>query len=81
MEVSRPTIKELQAEIKALKEQNNKTNEIPEVMLKLPLTEANNFVNNLALILVGDDRVIPIRHSFVEMIKRHNESNNEQSDK
>ena len=81
MKASRPTIKELQAEIKALKEVKQKESGVSNVILKLPLAEANNYVNFINSLFIGDDRLKPAQHNFIEMIKRNNESDTEQPDK
>lgn len=57
------------------KEQEVKTE---EQVLTLKVEDANQFAAILDVILVGDDRLKPIKTHFVEILKRNNEKATEQ---
>ena len=50
-------------------------------VLKLKLKDAEQFLALVDVILVEDDRAKPIKTHFIELIKRNNENNQEQSGK
>ncbi len=49
-----------------------------EQVLTLKVEDANQFVAILDVVLVGDDRLKPLKTHFVEILKRNNEKATEQ---
>lgn len=51
----------------------------PEVQaLKLTPQDANSYIQILDIVLIGDDRLAPLKTHFIEMIKQNNENNPQQ---
>ena len=55
----------------AAKAKKEQTQEVK--VLQLPVDEANAFISIMGIILVGDDRLTPLRQHFLEIIQRNNE--------
>jgi len=49
--------------------------EVKEVIVQLPLAEANNYLNFVSMVLEGSDLLKPIASQYIQMIKRNNEEN------
>jgi len=45
------------------------------VVLKISQDDANYFVNVLQIVLLGDDRLVPIQRNFIDIINRNNAEN------
>jgi len=54
-------------------EGNEVVSENKQVRLAIALDDANDYMKVLGLILVGDDRLIPLQKHFIDMISASNE--------
>jgi len=65
--------KEKEVEVKTLEQP-----QAQDPILSLKQSDANAFLQLISVVLVGDDRAVPIQRHFVELIKRNNEDNSQQ---
>jgi len=68
-------MKKVKEEVPTVQEKEVKTE---EKSLTMTVQDVNQFISIMDVILVGDDRLKPLRTHFVEILKRNNENNKEQ---